>query len=162
MCITPFVLVDVGLLWIHAFWFLPLVQFVLLFFRPVLHCSLHHFFPSLFNFGLPAFTVLSSSRSVGEFATALPLQGAHSKSLSGLVLLRAFTLFLPMSQMCSLSDHQHCVFLSMELFLTIFLVDKVGLQLGLLRTNIEDTTKWTIWGIMKEGKKTHTKIRESK
>ncbi|XP_051813950.1 arf-GAP domain and FG repeat-containing protein 1a isoform X2 [Acanthochromis polyacanthus] len=31
-----------------------------------------------------AFTVLSSSRSVGEFATALPLQGAHSSASGGL------------------------------------------------------------------------------
>lgn len=36
---------------------------------------------SLFDFWLPAFTVLSSSRSMGEFATALPLQCSHSKSL---------------------------------------------------------------------------------
>ncbi|XP_062274823.1 arf-GAP domain and FG repeat-containing protein 1a isoform X3 [Scomber scombrus] len=31
-----------------------------------------------------AFTVLSSSRSMGEFATALPLQGAHSSASGGL------------------------------------------------------------------------------
>lgn len=53
------------------------------------HCPIS---PSLFDFWLPAFTVLSSSRSVGEFATALPLQGAHSKSLSGLALITDFTL----------------------------------------------------------------------
>lgn len=36
---------------------------------------------SLFDLWLQAFTVLSSSRSMGEFATALPLQCSHSKSL---------------------------------------------------------------------------------
>lgn len=44
-------------------------------------------------FWLLAFTVLSSSHSMGEFATALPLQGTYSKSLSGFALIRAFTLY---------------------------------------------------------------------
>ncbi|XP_074535765.1 arf-GAP domain and FG repeat-containing protein 1a isoform X1 [Halichoeres trimaculatus] len=37
-----------------------------------------------FNPSNTAFTVLSSSRSVGEFASALPLQGAHSSATGGL------------------------------------------------------------------------------
>lgn len=49
--------------------------------------------PSFFDFWLLAFTVLSSSRSMGEFATALPLQGTHSKSLSAFALITAFTLY---------------------------------------------------------------------
>lgn len=49
------------------------------YFCSVIFCCLLLHFPS-FDFCLPAFTVLSSSRSVGEFTAALPLQSSHSKS----------------------------------------------------------------------------------
>lgn len=71
----------------HAFYFLPSYSWRLFFLRPVLHFSLPHCsLPLYLIFWLLAFTVLSSSHSMGEFATALPLQGTHSKSLSGFAL----------------------------------------------------------------------------
>lgn len=95
------------LLWPHAHYNFDLCFSWCLFFCGVCPCPalliasflppalifFFHFFIFFIFFGLPAFTVLSSSRSMGEFATALPLQGAHSKSLSGLALLAAYTLF---------------------------------------------------------------------
>lgn len=62
----------------------------------IAHCPIS---PSLFDFWLPAFTALSSSRSMGEFATALPLQGAHSKSLSLGLPSQQLSPF-PLSLMC--------------------------------------------------------------